>query len=228
MKPLESYEKVLLANKHWAAEKLDTNPAYFENLAESQHPEFLWIGCADSRVPPDQVTGTQPGEIFVHRNVANLVIHTDLNMLSVLQYAVEVLKVKHVLVVGHYNCGGVKAAMQQTDLGLINKWLRNIKEVYVKNHVELENIEGEQQRFDRMVELNVMEQLRNLAKTTIIQRAWDEGYGPHLHGWVLDLHTGLIKEVMDIAPGDTTQIEEIFQFKFIQEGGSLKEIMRPH
>jgi carbonic anhydrase len=228
MASLESYEKILLANKHWAAEKLNTNPEYFENLAKSQHPEFLWIGCADSRVPPDQVTGTQPGEIFVHRNIANLVIHTDLNMLSVLQYAVEVLKVKHILVVGHYNCGGVKAAMQQTDLGLINKWLRNIKEVYVKNQSEVESIKDEQHRFDRMVELNVMEQLRNLAKTTIIQRSWDEGYGPHLHGWVLNLNNGLIKQVMEIEPGNTSDIEEIFRFKFIQEGSTLKEVMRPH
>ena len=124
---MESYQRLLLANKNWAAQKLQVNPEYFEKLSETQTPEFLWIGCADSRVPADQVTGTQPGEIFVHRNVANLVVHTDMNMLSVLQYAVEVLKVKHILVVGHYQCGGVKAAMTNKDYGLINKWLRNIK-----------------------------------------------------------------------------------------------------
>jgi carbonic anhydrase len=223
---MDSYKKLLLKNKHWAAEKLNVDPEYFENLAASQNPEFLWIGCADSRVPADQVTGTQPGEIFVHRNVANLVIHTDMNMLSVLQYAVEVLKVKHILVVGHYNCGGVKAAMTNNDYGLINKWLRNIKEVYVKHQPELENIKDDHARFDRMVELNVVEQVKNLAKTTIVQKSWTVGDFPYIHGWVLDLNSGLIKQIMDIQPREFDEIEEIYRYDLPQPFESLKEVLK--
>ena len=226
---MESYQKLLLANKVWAAQKLEVDPDYFEKLSESQTPEFLWIGCADSRVPADQVTGTQPGEIFVHRNVANLVLHNDMNMLSVLQYAVEVLKVKHILVVGHYQCGGVKAAMTNKDYGLINKWLRNIKDVYVKHHFELDAIVDEEQKFDKLVELNVIEQVYNLAKTTIVQRAWATGENyPQLHGWVLDLHTGLMKSIIEIEPGETDKIEEIYRYKFEtpQEKGDLVEVMK--
>jgi carbonic anhydrase len=212
---MESYQKLLLANKEWAAEKLQVNPEYFDRLSETQTPEFLWIGCADSRVPADQVTGTQPGEIFVHRNVANLVVHTDMNMLAVLQYAVEVLKVKHILVVGHYECGGVKASMTNKDYGLINKWLRNIKDVYVKHQPELDEITDESLKFDRMVELNVIEQVYNLAKTTIVQKAWASAdHYPQLHGWVLDLHTGLIKSMIEIAPGETDKIESIYRYEF--------------
>jgi carbonic anhydrase len=227
---MQSYQKLLLANKNWAAQKLQVNPEYFDRLSETQTPEFLWIGCADSRVPADQVTGTQPGELFVHRNVANLVVNTDLNMLSVLQYAVEVLKVKHVLVVGHYNCGGVKAAMTNKDYGLINKWLRNIKDVYVKHQPELDSITDENQKFDRMVELNVVEQVANLAKTTIVQKAWAAGDIPHLHGWVLDLHTGLIKTIIEIEPGETDKIDEIYRFNFntSEEKGDLVEVMAKH
>jgi carbonic anhydrase len=221
---MQSYQKLLLANKAWAAEKLRVDEDYFENLASHQKPEFLWIGCADSRVPADQVTGTQPGDIFVHRNVANLVVHTDMNMLSVLQYAVEVLKVKHVLVVGHYNCGGVKASMDNKDYGLINKWLRNIKDVYVKHQTELDLISDEHQKFDRLVELNVTEQVRNLAKTTIIQKAWAAGDYPHLHGWVLDLHSGRIKTIMEILPDDLNSIEEIYRYD-INIDGNLSEAM---
>ncbi len=209
---MQSYQKLLLTNKLWASEKLNLDPTYFENLAATQTPEFLWIGCADSRVPADQVTGTQPGEIFVHRNVANLVVHTDLNMLSVLQYAVEVLKVKHILVVGHYNCGGVKAAMTNNDYGLINKWLRNIKDVYVKNKPELEAIKDDHQRFDRMVELNVAEQVRNLAQTTIVQKAWANSEYPHIHGWVFDLNTGLIKTILEIEPREFGEIDAIYKY----------------
>jgi carbonic anhydrase len=209
---MKTYQKLLLANKLWASEKLNLDPEYFENLAANQTPEFLWIGCADSRVPADQVTGTQPGEIFVHRNVANLVVHTDLNMLSVLQYAVEVLKVKHILVVGHYNCGGVKAAMTNNDYGLINKWLRNIKDVYVKHKPELTAIEDDHQRFDRMVELNVAEQVKNLAQTTIVQKAWANGDSPHIHGWVFDLNTGLIKTILEIEPQEFGEIDEIYRY----------------
>ncbi|AFK04924.1 carbonic anhydrase [Emticicia oligotrophica DSM 17448] len=210
---MQSYQKLLLANKAWAAEKLRLDESYFENLSANQSPEFLWIGCADSRVPADQVTGTQPGDIFVHRNVANLVVHTDINMLSVLQYAVEVLKVKHILVVGHYNCGGVKASMDNKDYGLINKWLRHIKDVNVKHIDELSKIDDFQSRFDRLVELNVVEQVRNLAKTTIVQKAWANGDYPHLHGWVLDLKSGLIKTIMEIFPDDLSAIEEVYRYE---------------
>ncbi len=209
---MQSYKRLLLANKSWAAEKLMLDENYFEELAADQKPEFLWIGCADSRVPANEVTGTAPGELFVHRNVANLVIHTDINMLSVLQYAVEVLKVKHILVVGHYGCGGVKAAMTNKDFGLINKWLRNIKEVYSKHDSELSGISDEHQRFDRLVELNVIEQVKNLSKTTIVQRSWHQRQYPHLHGWVFDLHTGLINSIVEILPG--AEIESIYRYDF--------------
>ncbi len=205
----------MLANKAWASEKLNLDEAYFEELAADQKPEFLWIGCADSRVPANEVTGTHPGEIFVHRNVANLVLHTDINMLSVLQYAVEVLKVKHVLVVGHYGCGGVKAAMTNKDYGLINKWLRNIKDVYDKHERELRHIEDEQKRFDRLVELNVEEQVSNLAKTTIIQKAWHQRQGPQLHGWVFNLNNGLINTVTEMQPG--SHIDPIYRYDFKPE-----------
>ena len=211
---MESYQKLLLANKAWAAEKLQLDPSYFTNLAADQKPEFLWIGCSDSRVPSDQVTGTQPGEIFVHRNVANLVIHTDMSMLSVLQYAVEVLKVKHILVVGHYQCGGVKASMTNNDYGLINNWLRNIKDVYTKYQDELQGIEDDKDRFDRLVEVNVIEQVKNLAKTTIVQNAWTNGEYPKLHGWVLDLHSGLIKTIIEIDSKDDDALEDVYNFNF--------------
>jgi carbonic anhydrase len=209
---MKEYSKLLLANKAWAKEKLDIDEEYFHNLAKDQKPLFLWIGCADSRVPAEEVTNTQPGEVFVHRNVANLVVHTDMNMLSVLQYAVEVLKVKHVIVCGHYGCGGVKAAMGNQDLGLINKWLRNIKEVYDKHNYELKNVSDETQRFDRLVELNVEEQVKNLSKTSIVQRAWSNRDFPHLHGWVFDMKTGIIKEVINIEAH--SEIDDIFKYEF--------------
>ncbi|WP_273214010.1 carbonate dehydratase [Runella zeae] len=218
---MQSYQKLLLANKAWAADKLRVDEQYFEELAADQKPEFLWIGCADSRVPANEVTGTAPGEIFVHRNVANLVIHTDINMLSVLQYAVEVLEVKHILVVGHYGCGGVKAAMSNKDFGLINKWLRNIKDVYSKHSEELEDIEDFDQRFNKLVELNVMEQAKNLAKTTIIQRAWKKRQYPHIHGWVFDLHTGLITQTSEILPG--AEVESIYRYDFEEYGEELTQ-----
>ena len=209
---MKDYKKLLLNNKVWAADRLSMDETYFEKLAKDQNPEFLWIGCADSRVPAEEINNTQPGDVFVHRNVANMVVHTDMNLLSVLQYGVEVLKVKHVIVCGHYNCGGVKAAMGNQDFGLINKWLRNIKEVYSKHEVELGSIENEKQKFNRLVELNVHEQVKNLAKTTIIQRAWKNFQYPHLHGWVFDLHTGLIKEVLNIDAG--SEVDPIFRYDF--------------
>lgn len=209
MKP---YEKLLLENKAWAKEKLSTDPRYFSHLAEIQTPEFLWIGCADSRVPANEITNTEPGEMFVHRNIANMVVHTDLNMLSVLQYAVDHLKVDHIIVTGHYGCGGVKAAMTSKSLGLINKWLRNIKEVYRIHKDEIDALPSEDQKTNRLVELNVIEQVNNLAKTSIVQHAWKKHQRPMLHGWVYDLKDGILKEVCKMEPG--TQLDPIYMFDF--------------
>lgn len=210
---MESYLKLLEENKQWAARQKEADPTFFEKMAAGQNPEFLWIGCADSRAPADKLTNTDPGSIFVHRNVANLVVSTDINMLSVLQYAVQVLKVKHVMVVGHYGCGGVQAAMTHNELGIIDQWIRNIKDVYASHVDELEGIAEEKKRFDRLVELNVMHQVKNLARTSIIQNAWKEGDYPHLHGWVLKLDTGTIERVCDVPAGDVSQIEPIYRFE---------------
>ena len=209
---MKEYKKLLLKNKAWASERLHVDAHYFDNLSKDQNPLFLWIGCADSRVPAEEITHADPGEIFVHRNVANMVVHTDMNLLSVLQYAVEVLKIKHIIVCGHYNCGGVKAAMTNKDFGLINKWLRNIKEVYEKHYDQLQAIEDEQSRFNAMVELNVKEQIQNLAKTTIVQKAWKNNELPHLHGWVFDIHQGQIKEVINISAGEWES--PVFKYQF--------------
>ena len=205
-----SYQKLLEENKIWAAEQVAKDPAYFTRLVDIQKPEFMWIGCSDSRVPANELTGSQPGEIFVHRNVANMVVHTDLNMLSVLQFAVEVLKVKHIIVCGHYGCGGVQAAMTQKSLGLINKWLRNIKDVYRLHRDEIDAIADETQRANRLVELNVREQVMNLAKTSIVQSAWKTENRPDLHGWVYDLHDGIIKPVFEILAGD--HIDPLYEY----------------
>ncbi|MFN8350010.1 MAG: carbonate dehydratase [Flavobacteriales bacterium] len=207
---MQSYQRLLLNNKVWAEDTVQKDPDFFHRLEKVQRPEFLWIGCSDSRVPANEITGTQPGEIFVHRNIANMVVHTDLNMLSVLQYAVEVLKVKHVIVCGHYGCGGVQAAMTHQSMGLINKWLRNIKDVYRLHKAEVDAQPDEQSRLDRMVELNVQEQVFDLMKTSIIQRAWKERGGPYLHGWVYRLSDGLVHTVCDVEPG--SEIDPIYRF----------------
>lgn len=209
---MKEYKKLLLSNKAWASERLEVDANYFDDLSKDQNPLFLWIGCADSRVPAEEITHADPGEIFVHRNVANMVVHTDMNLLSVLQYAVEVLKIRHIIICGHYNCGGVKAAMTNKDFGLINKWLRNIKEVYEKHFDELQAIENEQSRFNALVELNVMEQIQNLAKTSIVQKAWKNSQLPHLHGWVFDIHKGEIKEVVNISAGEWES--PVFKYEF--------------
>ncbi|MBS3914732.1 MAG: carbonic anhydrase [Bacteroidetes bacterium] len=208
---MESFIKLLLNNKLWAAEKVSQNPNYFQNLAKTQTPETLWIGCSDSRVPANEVIGAQPGEVFVHRNVANLVVHTDINMLSVLQFAVEELKVKDVIVCGHYGCGGVKASLGHKHLGILNKWLRNIKDVYRLHEVEFAGNLTEEQRVNKLVELNVKEQVTNLAKTSIIQKAWKYTDGPHLHGWVYGLEDGILKQVFDMPPG--TAIDPIYVYE---------------
>lgn len=208
---MKSYEKLLAENKAWAQEKVEKDPTFFSRLEHLQTPEFLWIGCSDSRVPANEITGTQPGEIFVHRNIANMVVHTDLNMLSVLQYAVEVLKVKHIIVCGHYGCGGVKAAMTNHDFGIINKWLRNIKDVYATHEKEIEAISQEgDAKVNRLTELNVCEQVLNLSKTSIIQKAWKMENRPDLHGWVYSLNDGIIHSVFEIPAG--THINPIYEF----------------
>ena len=208
MKP---YELLLSENKLWAAGKIADDPEYFDRLSHLQTPEFLWIGCSDSRVPANEITNTQPGEIFVHRNVANLVVNTDVNLLAVLDYAVTHLKVKHVIVCGHYGCGGIKAAMTQTDFRpVLNMWLRNIKDVIRHHRNELNNISDADARADRLVELNVREQVYNLAKTTIIQRCWKEEGRPDLHGWVYGLKDGIIKPIYEMKAG--THIDALYEY----------------
>jgi len=208
---LESFEKILQANKEWAAQQLVSDPDYFKRLSGIQRPDFLWIGCSDSRVPADKITGTQPGEIFVHRNIANMVVHTDVNLLSVLDFAVSYLKVKHVIVCGHYGCGGIKAAMDSLDYKpVLNMWLRNIKDVYHLYKEELNAIKDEEKRTDRLVELNVKEQVLHLAQTSIIQRAWKDENAPFLHGWVYGLKDGIIKQVFEMPPG--TAIDPLYKY----------------
>src|SRR5688572_19006657 len=175
---MKSIDKLLLQNKAWAADRVRFDPEYFKSRANDQTPEFLWIGCSDSRVPANEITGTQPGDIFVHRNIANMVVHTDMNLLSVLDYAVNILNVEHVIVCGHYGCGGVKAAMDNVQYGLVDNWLRNIKDVYRLHYHELESIQDEERRFDRFVELNVTEQVFEVTKTSIIQNAWTKRKSP--------------------------------------------------
>ncbi len=203
------YHQLLENNKEWVTQKLEQDKDYFKTLAEGQSPPVLWIGCADSRVPANQITGTLPGEMFVHRNIANMVVHTDMNMLSVLDYAVNFLKVKHIIVCGHYGCGGVQAAMQNKSLGLINKWVRNIKEVYKDNKTELKKIDNERERFDRLVELNVIAQVYDLAKTSTVQQAWKDDSGLEIHGWVYGLKDGLIKDLR-VSMDSAAHLDEIF------------------
>ena len=208
---MKAYEQLLVENKTWASEMLRADPQFFKKLSELQTPEYLWIGCSDSRVPANQITGTNPGEIFVHRNVANLVINTDVNVLSVLDYAVNHLKVKHVIVCGHYGCGGIKAAITRQDFKpVLNMWLRNIKDVYRIHRAELDLIPDGEKKSDRLVELNVMEQVFNLAKTSIIQRAWKNEQRPDLHGWVYGLKDGIIKPVYEMKAG--TDIDELYEY----------------
>jgi carbonic anhydrase len=207
---MEKIKRLFLENKAWAKSKLLLDESYFENMAKDQTPEYLWIGCSDSRVPPSEITNTDPGEMFVHRNIANLVVHTDMNLLSVVQYAVENLKVKHVIVCGHYNCGGVKAAMSHQSFGLLNNWIRNIKDTYSMNEKTLKAVESETDKVNLLVELNVKEQVKNLMHTSIIQKAWKDTQLPHLHGWVYDLKTGLLKDLVTVHPG--TEIEEAYRY----------------
>ena len=211
---MKRYEVLLKGNKSWAAEKVAADPKFFERLVHLQTPEFLWIGCSDSRVPANEITGTHPGEIFVHRNVANLVVNTDVNLLSVLDYAVTQLNIKHVIICGHYGCGGVKAALTKENFNqVLNMWLRHIKDVYRLHRKEVEAIADGDARFNRMVELNVQEQVFNVAKTSIIQKAWKTEKRPDLHGWVYDLHDGIIKPIIEVQAG--TYIDPLYEFKDI-------------
>lgn len=190
-----TYKKLLENNRAWVTLQNYANPDFFNQLSKEQNPEYLWIGCSDSRVPTNQITGTRPGEIFVHRNIANMVVHSDMNMLSVLSYAVDVLKVKHIIVCGHYGCGGVLAAMGNKQYGLIDNWLRHIKDVYRYHHAELDAITDEEKRARRFVEVNVIEQVHDLGKTSIVQNAWGNNQPLHIHGWVYDLNDGLLRDL---------------------------------
>jgi carbonic anhydrase len=208
---MERYEILLKENKAWAERKVAEDPDFFKRLSLLQTPEYLWIGCSDSRVPADTITNTEPGEIFIHRNVANLVVNTDVNLLAVLDYAVNYLKVKHVIVCGHYGCGGVRAALTKNDFNyVLNMWLRNIKDVCRIHRQELDAITDEEKKTDRLVELNVQEQIFNLAKTSIIQRAWKKEQRPDLHGWVYGLKDGVIKPVCEMKAG--THIDSIYEY----------------
>jgi carbonic anhydrase len=209
---INHWEELLLNNKAWAKEKLEDDSNYFQRLSSHQSPKYLWVGCSDSRVPANEITGTDPGEMFVHRNIANVVVHTDLNLMSVLQYAVEVLKVEHIIVCGHYGCGGVNAAMTHQSYGLINKWLRNIKDVYRLHRNEIDVITDPVQKSNKLVELNVQEQVLNLAQTSIVQRAWKERNSPYLHGWIYSIQDGILHNLIEMPPNST--IDPIYTFHF--------------
>ena len=198
------YNKMLENNKKWVTSKLEKDPDYFLKLSKGQQPPVLWIGCSDSRVPANEIIGAEPGEVFVHRNIANMVVHSDMNLLSVLDYAVNVLKVKHVIVCGHYGCGGVQAAMTNKHIGLIDNWIRHIKDVYRFHSSELNSIVDETKRFNRFVELNVVEQVLDLAKTSIVQGAWEKNQDLHVHGWVYDVADGLINDLGISIKNDET------------------------
>lgn len=207
------YKKIIDNNKLWVENSLIEDPNYFQDLAKEQRPPLLWIGCSDSRVPANEIIGAKPGEVFVHRNIANMVIHSDMNMLSVLDYAVNVLKVKHVLVCGHYGCGGIKAAMKNESIGIIDNWIRHIKDIYRLHQEELNSIIDETDRFNRFVELNVIEQVCDLAKTSIVQSAWKNGQELYLHGWSYGLNSGIVTD-LQVNFSSNKDLDEVYQLKF--------------
>ena len=207
------YNKMLAGNRKWVSDKLAEDPLYFERLANGQSPPVLWIGCSDSRVPANEIINAKPGEVFVHRNIANMVVHTDVNMLSVLEYAVQVLKVKHVIVCGHYGCGGILAALGNQHLGLIDNWLRNIKDVYRIHQSELDLLTDETQRARRLVELNIIEQVYNLCKTSTVQSAWESQKLLHIHGWVYDIRNGVVND-LNVTVRDNKEMGSIYKFDF--------------
>ncbi len=208
---MENYYQTLLENnKKWVKSKTDQDPTYFTKLAQGQKPPVLWIGCSDSRVPANEIIGAEPGEVFVHRNIANMVVHSDMNLLSVLDFAVNVLQVKHIIVCGHYGCGGVQAAMTNKHIGLIDNWIRHIKDVFRHHHLELNSIEDSESRVNRFIELNVVEQVINLAKTSIVQSAWENGASLHIHGWVYDVADGLVRDLNISIKNDST-LSEVYK-----------------
>jgi carbonic anhydrase len=204
------YNQLLENNKKWVEKNLEKDPQFFNRLANGQQPPVLWIGCSDSRVPANEIIGAAPGEVFVHRNIANMVVHSDMSMLSVLDYAVNVLKVKHVIVCGHYGCGGVQAAMTNKHFGLIDNWIRHIKDVYRLHQDELNAIQNDKERFNRFVELNVVEQVFDVAKTSIVQSAWESGQKLHIHGWVYDVRDGLVND-MQITIKNNESLTKVYQ-----------------
>lgn len=207
---INSYNDLLEGNRKWVEETLNEDPEYFNRLAKGQEPPVLWIGCSDSRVPANQVTGTLPGEVFVHRNIANVVSHADLNLLSVMDYAVNVLKVKYIIVAGHYKCGGVAAALTNKQFGVIDNWLRHIKDVYRLHKAEIDAIEDIKEKEDRLVELNVVEGVLNVCKTTIVQNAWSSGQELSVHGWVIDIHSGYVKD-QQVSVHNNEQMDKVYK-----------------
>jgi carbonic anhydrase len=199
-------------NRTWVDARLGKDPEFFQQMAKAQDPRYLWIGCSDSRVPANEIVGLEPGELFVHRNVANLFPHTDFNCLSVLEYAIDLLQIKHVIVCGHYGCGGVKAAMQDHQLGLVDNWLRNIRDIYARYKDELDQIQDMKKRYDRLVELNVFSQVLNICHTTIIQAAWTRKQSVSIHGWVYDMETGKLKDLNCCISG-IDQVESIYRIR---------------
>jgi carbonic anhydrase len=205
-----SIDEWLQANREWAARMRASDPGFFERLRHQQSPQLLWIGCSDSRLPPDRIIGRQPGEVFVHRNVANVVVHTDMNILSVLQYGIEVLGVRHIVVCGHYGCGGIRASLKPEPLGLIDNWLRHIRDVLALHRAELDAIEDEERRADRLCELNVAAQVANVCRTTIVQDAWRQGRPLAVHGWIYSLDDGLLRD-LDIKVEREAQIPDEYR-----------------
>ena len=210
---IEFYKKIIDNNKKWVEEQLAIDKNYFKDLAKGQQPPLLWIGCSDSRVPANTIIGAKPGEVFVHRNIANMVIHSDMNMLSVLDYAVNVLKVKHVIVCGHYGCGGIKTAMGNQSVGIIDNWIRHIKDVYRLHEDYLNTFKDEEERFNKFVEVNVQEQVFDLAKTSIVQSAWKNGQDLALHGWTYGLNSGYITD-LDVNMSSNSELDEVYRLKF--------------
>ncbi len=207
------YKKILDNNKNWVESQLAIDKDYFKDLAKGQQPPLLWIGCSDSRVPANEIIGAKPGEVFVHRNIANMVVHSDMNMLSVLDYAVNVLKVKHVIVCGHYGCGGVKAAMGNQSIGLIDNWIRHIKAVYRLHEDYLNSFTDEEERFNKFVEINVQEQVFDLAKTSIVQGAWRNGQDLTLHGWTYGLNSGYVTD-LGVNMSSNAELDEVYRLTF--------------
>jgi carbonic anhydrase len=207
------YKKILENNKKWVESQLAIDVDYFKDLSKGQTPPLLWIGCSDSRVPANEIIGAKPGEVFVHRNIANMVVHSDMNMLSVLDYAVNVLKVKHVIVCGHYGCGGVKAAMSNDSIGIIDNWIRHIKDVYRLHSDYLDSIDNDNDRFNAFVELNVKEQVFDLSKTSIVQSAWKNGQDLTLHGWSYGLNSGYVTD-LNVNMSSNKDLDDVYQLKF--------------